>query len=87
VYWSDAGYCINVAEVLAVARRNDEAFRWLRRADELGIRNYTFLARNPLYKNLQKDPIFQAYLASSQQIWREAMRRETQSPLLPATSY
>jgi hypothetical protein len=85
-YWSDSGYCIDVAEVLAVAHQNDEALRWLRRAEELGIRNYPFLARNPLYKNLHKDPAFQAYLESARQVWLEAMRHETQEPLLPPTS-
>jgi tetratricopeptide (TPR) repeat protein/predicted Ser/Thr protein kinase len=86
VYWSDAGYCIDVAEVLAAAHQPNEALRWLRRADELGIRNYPFLARNPLYKNLHKDPDFQAYLESARQAWLEAMRHETQAPLLPAAS-
>lgn len=86
VYWSDAGYCIDVAEVLAAAHQNDEALRWLRRADELGIHNYPFLARNPLYKNLHKDPDFQAYLESARQVWLEAMRHETEEPLLPATT-
>jgi tetratricopeptide (TPR) repeat protein len=86
VYWSDAGYCIDVAEVLASAHQNGEALRWLRRGEELGIRNYPFLARNPLYKNLHRDPAFQAYLQSSRQAWLEAMRHETQEPLLPATS-
>ena len=86
VYWSDAGYCIDVAEVLAAAHQNDEALRWLRRADELGIHNYPFLAHNPLYMNLHKDPDFQAYLESARQAWLEAMRHETQEPLLPAAS-
>jgi hypothetical protein len=86
VYWSDAGYCIDVAEVLAAAHQHSEALRWLRRADELGIRNYPFLARNPLYKNLHKDPDFQAYLESARQAWLEAMQHETQEPLLPAAS-
>jgi TolB-like protein/predicted Ser/Thr protein kinase len=86
VYWSDAGYCIDVAEVLAAAHQNDEALRWLRRADELGIHNYPFLARNPLYKNLRKDPDFQACLESARQAWLEAMRHETQEPLLPAAT-
>ena len=86
VYWSDAGYCIDVAEVLAAAHQHNEALRWLRRADDLGIRNYPFLARNPLYKNLHKDPDFQAYLESARQAWLEAMRHETQEPLLPAAS-
>jgi eukaryotic-like serine/threonine-protein kinase len=85
-YWSDAGYCIDVAEVLAVAHQNDEALRWLRRADELGIRNYQFLARNPLYKNLHKNVDFQSYLESARQSFLEAMRHETQAPLLPAPS-
>ncbi len=86
MYWSDAGYCIDVAEVLAVAHQNDEALRWLRRAGELGIRNYPFLARNPLYKSLHKDPDFQAHLESARQAWLEASRHETQEPLLPAAS-
>jgi Tfp pilus assembly protein PilF len=86
VYWSDAGYCIDVAEVLAVAHQKGEALRWLRRADELGIRNYTFLANNPLYKSLHTDPDFQAFLESARQHWLEAVRHETQEPLLPAIS-
>jgi hypothetical protein len=72
--------------VLAVAHQNDEALRWLRRAGELGIRNYPFLARNPLYKSLHKDPDFQAHLESARQAWLEASRHETQEPLLPAAS-
>jgi eukaryotic-like serine/threonine-protein kinase len=86
VYWSDAGYCIDVAEVLAVAHQKEEALRWLRRGGQLGIRNYPFLAGNPLYKNLQKDPGFQTYLESARQEWLEAMRHETEQPLLPNSS-
>jgi tetratricopeptide (TPR) repeat protein len=87
VYWADSGYCIDVAEVLAVARQKGEALRWLRRADELGIRNYPFLASNPLYKNLQTDPDFQKYLESTRQAWLEAMQHAKQSPLLPVTFF
>ena len=85
VYWADSGYSIDVAEVLAVAHQNGEALRWLRRADELGIRNYPFLVGNPLYKNLQTDPDFQTYLESTRQAWLEAVQHEKQTPLLPVT--
>jgi TolB-like protein/Tfp pilus assembly protein PilF len=85
VYWADAGYSIDVAEVLAVAHQNDEALRWLRRADELGVHNYPFLVGNPLYKNLQTDPDFQKYLESTRQAWIEAVQHEKQMPLLPVT--
>jgi TolB-like protein/Tfp pilus assembly protein PilF/predicted Ser/Thr protein kinase len=87
VYWSDAGYCVDVAEVLAVAHQNGEALRWLRRADELGIRNYPFLTRNPFFRGLHKDPNFQAYLESTRQTWLSAQQHETQEPLLPAASF
>jgi len=86
VYWSDAGYCIDVAEVLAVVHQSAEALHWLRRADELGIRNYPFLARNPLYKNLHTDRDFQTYLESTRRSWLEAMHHEMQEPLLPASA-
>lgn len=86
VYWSDSGYCIDVAEVLAVAHRNDEALSWLRRADELGIRNYPFLAGNELFRNLRSDRNFQQYLESTRQAWMEATRHEEQEPLLPAAT-
>ena len=86
VYWSDAGYCIDVAEVLAVGHRSAEALRWLRRADELGIHNYPFLAGNPLYNNLHGDPDFQIYLESTRKAWLEAMRHDMQEPLLPSAS-
>ena len=85
-YWSDSGYCIDVAEVLAVAHQNEEALRWLRRADELGIRNFPFLSRNVLFTNLHNDRDFQAHLESTRQTWLEAMQREAQKPLLPAAS-
>jgi len=85
-YWSDSGYCIDVAEVLAVAHQNEEALRWLRRADELGIRNFPFLSRNVLFTNLHNDQDFQAHLESTRQTWLEAMQHEAQRPLLPAAS-
>jgi tetratricopeptide (TPR) repeat protein len=85
-YWSDSGYCIDVAEVLAVAQQNEEALRWLRRADELGIRNFPFLSRNVLFTNLRNDRDFQALLESTRQTWLEAMQHEAQRPLLPAAS-
>ena len=85
-YWSDSGYCIDVAEVLAVAHQNEEALRWLRRADELGIRNFPFLSRNVLFTNLHNDRDFQAHLESTRQTWLEAMQHEAQKPLLPAAS-
>ena len=86
VYWSDSGYCIDVAEVLAVAHQNEEALRWLRRADELGIRNFPFVSRNVLFTNLHNDRDFQAHLESTRQTWFEAMQHEAQKPLLPAAS-
>jgi eukaryotic-like serine/threonine-protein kinase len=86
IYWSDSGYCIDVAEVLAVAHQNDEALSWLRRADELGIRNYPFLAGNELFRNLRSDRNFQRYLESTRQAWMEATRHEEQEPLLPAAT-
>jgi TPR repeat protein len=86
VYWSDSGYCIDVAEVLAVAHQNEEALRWLRRADELGIRNFPFVSRNVLFANLHNDRDFQAHLESTRQTWLEAMQHEAQRPLLPAAS-
>lgn len=84
VYWSDAGYCANVAGVLAVADQNSAALVWLRRAGELGMKNYPFLVRNPFYENLQKDRAFQDYLESVRQEWEQVKRREERAPLLPA---
>ncbi|HYA97269.1 MAG TPA: protein kinase [Methylomirabilota bacterium] len=82
-YWSDGGYCANVAGVLAMARQNSQAMRWLRRAGELSMRNYIFISRNPLYGNLHSDSDFQTYLASVRSEWEEVKRREAQAPLLP----
>jgi serine/threonine-protein kinase len=86
-YWSDAGSCIDVAGVYAIAQQFPEALRWLRRASELGIRNYVFLSRNPLYANLRQDPQFQSYLESIRREWEDAKRREQQDPLIPADSH
>jgi serine/threonine protein kinase/TolB-like protein/Tfp pilus assembly protein PilF len=86
VYWSDSGYCIDVAEVLAVAHQNEEALRWLRRANELGIHNFPFFSRNVLFTNLHNDRDFQALLESERRTWLEAMQHETHEPLLPAAS-
>jgi eukaryotic-like serine/threonine-protein kinase len=82
-FWSDAGFAANTAAVYALARQPDEALRWLRRAGELGMRNYLFLARNPLYDNLRKDPAFISYLNSLQREWEEAKQEEEKDPLLP----
>jgi eukaryotic-like serine/threonine-protein kinase len=86
-YWSDAGACIDVAGVYAIAQQFPEALRWLRRASELGIRNYVFLSGNPLYANLRQDPEFQSYLESIRREWEDAKRREQQDPLIPADGH
>ena len=83
IYWSDAGSCINVAGVYAIARQPAEALRWLRRAGELGIRNYVFLCGNPLYANLQQNPEFRSYVELIRREWEDAKRREQQDPLIP----
>ncbi|MDE3135487.1 MAG: protein kinase [Acidobacteriota bacterium] len=83
-YWPDLGYCVNVAEVLALAHQNSEALRWLQRAEQLGLRNYPFLAKNPLYDNLRADPAFRSFLASVQKQWEQARQRERKDPLMPA---
>ena len=84
IYWSDAGYCANVAEVLAVSKQKQEALRWLRRSGDLGMKNYPFLTQNPLYENLRGDPDFQSYLKSVRLEWEAAKQREEEEPLLPA---
>lgn len=82
VYWADAGYCFDVASVYAVARQPKPALRWLRRAHELGLTNYPFVSRNPLYSNLLGDSAFQSFLESTRQEWEAANRQEEQDPLI-----
>jgi serine/threonine protein kinase/tetratricopeptide (TPR) repeat protein len=83
VYWADAGYCFDVAAVYAVARQPKPALRWLRRAHELGVTNYPFVSRNPLYGNLLGDSAFQSFLESTRREWEAANRNEQQDPLIP----
>lgn len=83
VYWADAGYCFDVAAVYAVARRPKPALRWLRRAHELGVTNYPFVSKNPLYGNLRGDSEFQSLLESTRREWEDANRTEEQDPLIP----
>jgi eukaryotic-like serine/threonine-protein kinase len=82
VYWADAGYCFDVAAVYATAREPSPAVRWLRRARELGVINYPFVSRNPLYVNLRGDPAFQSFLESMRQEWEVENRQEEQNPLI-----
>jgi non-specific serine/threonine protein kinase len=86
VYWSDAGYCVNVSGVLAAAGQPAEAIDWLRRANELGMKNYPFLARNPLYGSLRGNPAFTALLSTIEQEWLREKTREDQDPLSPAVA-
>lgn len=83
VYWADAGYCFDVASVYATAKRSSDAVRWLRRARELGLSNYPFVSRNPLFANLRGDPEFQSFLETSRHEWEAADRREQVDPLTP----
>jgi eukaryotic-like serine/threonine-protein kinase len=83
VYWVDAGYCANVAGVCAVAQQPAQALSWLHRSGELGMRNYRFLSKNPLYANLQQNHQFQSYLESVRQQSLEEERREAREPLIP----
>jgi hypothetical protein len=83
VYWGDAGYCFDVAAVYAVARQPEPALRWLRRAHELGVTNYPFISRNPLYGNLSEDSAFQSFLETTRREWEAANRNEEQDPLIP----
>jgi eukaryotic-like serine/threonine-protein kinase len=83
VYWADAGYCFDVAAVYAVARQPKPALRWLGRAHELGVTNYPFVSRNPLYANLQRDSAFQSFLESTRREWETANQTEEQDPLIP----
>jgi serine/threonine-protein kinase len=50
VYW--------VASIYVLAGKNDEAIRWLKRAIELGNRNYHWFAIDPNLKTLRTDPRF-----------------------------
>jgi serine/threonine protein kinase/tetratricopeptide (TPR) repeat protein len=83
VYWADAGYCFDVAGVYALARKPKPALRWLSRARELGVTNYPFVSRNPLYRNLMLDPAVQSFLESTRREWEAANRSEEQDPLMP----
>jgi serine/threonine protein kinase/Tfp pilus assembly protein PilF len=82
VYWADAGYCFDVAAVYAMARQPSPALRWLRRAREIGVKNYPFVSQNPLYANLRGDPAFQAFLESMRREWEVENRQEEQNPLI-----
>jgi len=82
VYWADAGYCFDVAAVYAMARQPSPALRWLRRAREIGVKNYPFVLQNPLYANLRGDPAFQSFLESMRREWEIENRQEEQNPLI-----
>ncbi|MGC0771360.1 MAG: protein kinase [Candidatus Acidiferrum sp.] len=83
VYWADAGYCFDVAAVYAMARQASPALRWLRRARELGVTNYPFVSRNPLYANLRGDAAFQSFLESMRREWEAENKQEEENPLIP----
>jgi hypothetical protein len=70
-----------VSGVLAAAAHPAEAIEWLRRANELGMKNYPFLARNPLYGSLRGDPAFTTLLSTIEQEWLREKTREDQDPL------
>jgi hypothetical protein len=84
VYSTDAGYCVNIAEVLALNHQDGEAVRWLKRAGELGLYSYPFLANNPLYDTLHGDPDFRLYLDVVRRRWERTKELEIQNPLMPA---
>ncbi len=86
IYWADAGYCANIAGILALSGRHAEAVRWLERAGELGMQNYPFLLHQPLYDSLRQDAAFQRYQESVRKQWEREVQRERKDPLLPAGS-
>jgi serine/threonine protein kinase/tetratricopeptide (TPR) repeat protein len=86
IYWADAGYCANIAAVLALSGRRAEAVRWLERAGELGMKNYPFILHQPLYDSLRQDGAFQRYQESVRKQWEREVERERNNPLLPANS-
>ncbi len=83
IYWADAGYCLDVAAVYAMARQSSPALRWLRRARELGVTSYPFVSQDPLYANLRGDPAFQSFLESMRREWEVVNQEEEQDPLIP----
>lgn len=81
-HWNDGGSCANVAAVLAAAGRSDEAVLWLKRAGEVAMRSYPYVAESPYFSALRALPEFGAYAATLEQEWRTLARAEEQDPLL-----
>lgn len=81
-HWNDGGSCANVAAVLAAAGRADEALVWLRRAGEVAMRSYPYVAESPYFVALRGSPEFGAYAATLEQEWRTLAHAEQQDPLL-----
>jgi serine/threonine-protein kinase len=81
-HWNDGGSCANVAAVLAAAGRSDEAVLWLKRAGEVAMRSYPYVAESPYFLALRTLPEFGAYAATLEQEWRTSARAEEQDPLL-----
>ena len=82
VYSRDGGACANIAGVLAIAGRLDDAVAWLTKASELAMRNYEFVAGNPFYANLRSYPPFQRYLEGLREGWTREVERERADPLM-----
>lgn len=81
-HWNDGGSCANVAAVLAAAGRSDEAMVWLKRAGEVAMRSYPYVAESPYFSALRTSPEFGAYAATLEQEWRTVARAEERDPLL-----
>ena len=75
-----------MAGLLSLSGRTADAIRWLRRAGDLGMRNYPFLVHHPFFSGLQQDPGFRSYLEFVRKDWEREIQREVQDPLLPPAS-
>jgi tetratricopeptide (TPR) repeat protein len=82
-YWRDAGFAFTVAGLYALARDSSEAVVWLRRARELGFRNYPYVERYPFFANVRGDGAFKSVVAELQKDWEAERSREQQNPLVP----
>ncbi len=78
--WSDVQYTHVMAQAQAVLGRNDEALRWLRRANERCFIHDPFLAeRDPLLGRLRGDERFATLLADVRVRW-ERLEHDVAAP-------
>ena len=58
---------IEIAAIHAIKRENDQALDWLERGVAAGYRDYSTLARDPIFRDLGREPRFDAVLKKMEQ--------------------